>query len=120
MPGPGHKGPQGPKPKIKNPGKLFLRVMGYVFKNYSIHCIIVVICIIVSVLATVQGTMFTQRLIDNYIEHHRRSLLCAIDNFVRLRGDDVVFKLIESEKSIEIVSVSEIAIKHSYQRCIVN
>lgn len=68
MPGPGRRGPMGPKPKIKNPGKLFLRVMGYVFKNYSIHCIIVLICIIVSVLATVQGTMFTQSLIDNYIE----------------------------------------------------
>ena len=55
MPGP--RGPRGPKPKIKNPGKLFARLMGF----------IVVICIFVSVLANVQGTMFTKNLIDDYI-----------------------------------------------------
>lgn len=65
MPGP--KGPRGPKPKIKNPGKLFARLMGFIFKKYLPACIIVVICIFVSVLANVQGTMFTKNLIDDYI-----------------------------------------------------
>lgn len=65
MPGPG--GPRGPKPKIKNPGKLFARLMGFIFKKYLPACIIVVICIFVSVLANVQGTMFTKNLIDDYI-----------------------------------------------------
>lgn len=65
MPGP--RGPQGPKPKIKNPGKLFARLMGFIFKKYLPACIIVVICIFVSVLANVQGTMFTKNLIDDYI-----------------------------------------------------
>lgn len=65
MPGP--RGPRGPKPKIKNPGKLFARLMGFIFKKYLPVCIIVVICIFVSVLANVQGTMFTKNLIDDYI-----------------------------------------------------
>ena len=65
MPGP--RGPRGPKPKIKNPGKLFARLMGFIFRKYLPACIIVVICIFVSVLANVQGTMFTKNLIDDYI-----------------------------------------------------
>jgi len=66
--GPGRRGPMGPKPKIKNPGKLFVRLMKYILQNYTVHCIAVVVCIIVSVLASVQGTMFTQTLIDDFIE----------------------------------------------------
>lgn len=65
MPGP--QGPKGPKAKIKNPGKLFARLMGFIFKNYLAACIFVVICIFISVLASVQGTMFTKNLIDDYI-----------------------------------------------------
>ena len=65
MPGP--RGPHGPKPKLKNPGKLFARLMGFIFKNYLAACILVVICIFISVLANVQGTMFTKNLIDDYI-----------------------------------------------------
>ena len=41
--------------------------MGYIFKNYRIHIIVVVIGIVVSVLANVQGTMFMKTLIDQYI-----------------------------------------------------
>ncbi len=67
MRGPGRR-MQGPKQKVKNPGKLFKRLMSYVFKAYTPHCIIVFICIIVNVLAMVQGTMFLQTLIDDYIK----------------------------------------------------
>ncbi len=66
MPGPGHH-MRGPKPKIENPGKLFKRLMGYVLKNYAPHVIIVVVCIFAGVLANIQGTLFTQTLIDEYI-----------------------------------------------------
>lgn len=66
--GPGRRGPMGPKPKIKNPGKLFLRLMRYIMQNYALHCIIVLLCIIATVLSSVQGTMFMQTLIDDYIE----------------------------------------------------
>lgn len=65
MPGP--NGPRGPKPKIKNPGKLFKRLMAFILKRYWFASIIVVIGIFVSVLANVQGTMFMQSLIDDYI-----------------------------------------------------
>ena len=66
--GPGPRGRRGmPRPKIENPGKLFTRLMGYVFKKYAIHMILVVICIFLSVIANVQGTLFTKSLIDSYI-----------------------------------------------------
>ncbi len=65
--GPGRRGQMGPKPKIENPGKLFKRLMAYVFQNYLPHVIVVVICIFLSVFASIQGTMFMQTLIDGYI-----------------------------------------------------
>lgn len=67
MPGPGRRGPMAPKPKIKNPGKLFVRLMRYVMRHYALHFTVVVVCIVASVLSSVQGTMFTQSLIDDYI-----------------------------------------------------
>ena len=65
--GPGARGMRGPRPKIKNPGKLFMRVMKYVFKDYAIPYIIVIICIFIGVFASIQGTLFTKTLIDEYI-----------------------------------------------------
>lgn len=59
--------PRGVKPNVENPGKLFKRLMSYIFRQYKFHCIMVFICIIVGVLANVQGTMFTKNLIDEYI-----------------------------------------------------
>lgn len=56
------------KPTVENPGKIFKRIIRFVTKNYLPHCIIVLICIVVSVLANVQGTWFTKNLIDEYIE----------------------------------------------------
>ena len=66
MPGPMHgRMPKGKR--IENPGKVFKRLMKYVAKSYAPHLIIVAILIFVSVLANVQGTMFIQSLIDDYI-----------------------------------------------------
>lgn len=56
-----------PRPKVANPGKLFLRLLFYIMKNYAPHCVIVLIGILVTVLANVQGTWFMQTLIDGYI-----------------------------------------------------
>ena len=53
--------------KIENPGKIFKRLIGYVAKSYGIHLIAVAVLIFVSVLMSVQGTLFLQRLIDDYI-----------------------------------------------------
>ena len=51
----------------ENPGRLLKRLMGMLMKHYDVAIIIVAICIIINVLANVQGTMFMQRLIDDYI-----------------------------------------------------
>lgn len=53
--------------RIENPGKVFKRLMGYVAKNYAPHLVATAVLILVSVLANVQGTLFIQRLIDDYI-----------------------------------------------------
>ncbi|SFK50635.1 ATP-binding cassette, subfamily B [Lachnospiraceae bacterium KH1T2] len=58
---------RGQRPKVKNPGKLFARVMGYVMRRYKLQLLVVIICIFVGVLANVQGTLFMQTLIDSYI-----------------------------------------------------
>lgn len=63
----GPRGPRGPRPKIENPGRLLKRVLGYTFKDYAIYWIVVVICIVITVLASLQGTLFMQTLIDDYI-----------------------------------------------------
>ena len=51
----------------ENSGKTFKRLMKYVMKNYAPHIILVAVLILVSVLANIQGTLFIQSLIDDYI-----------------------------------------------------
>ena len=64
----GHgKGPMPKGPKVKNPMKVLKRLIGVILKKYKIQMIIVFALIIVSVLANVQGTLFIQSLIDDYI-----------------------------------------------------
>ena len=59
--------PRGVKSQVKNPGRLLVRLLKYVFKDYKIHCICVFGLIFLGVIANVQGTMFTKTLIDEYI-----------------------------------------------------
>ena len=61
------RGPHGPRPKVKNPGKILKRIMGYVLQVYRVPYIIAVACIVISVVANIQGTLFMQTLIDSYI-----------------------------------------------------
>ena len=61
------RGPRGPVPKISNPGKLLKRLLQFVFSRYFIHYVVVFACIITSVFCSVQGTLFMQTLIDDYI-----------------------------------------------------
>ncbi len=65
--GPGPRGAGAPRPKVENPGKLLKRIMAAVFKNYLPHCILVLVCIIASALASVQSSLFLQTLIDDYV-----------------------------------------------------
>ena len=68
MPGPGSRNSLGkPGPKAQNPGKSFKRIMGYVLKDYKVHYALVIVCIIASVLCSLQGTLFMKELIDKYI-----------------------------------------------------
>ncbi len=67
--GPGGGNRRGmPRPKVENPMLLFKRLMGYVFKLYPVHLVTVVVCILVTVFSSVQGTLFTRTLIDSYIQ----------------------------------------------------
>ena len=45
----GRGGPRGPRPKVQNPGKIFMRILRYVMECYRIQVVAVVICIFVSV-----------------------------------------------------------------------
>jgi len=65
--GPRPRGMGGPRPKVENPGRLLKRIMAEVFQHYLPHCILVLICIVVSALANVQASLFLQTLIDDYI-----------------------------------------------------
>ncbi len=59
--------PRGMKSTVANPWKVFSRIMGFVFHKYLFACIAVLVCIIISVIANVQGTMFMRTLIDDFI-----------------------------------------------------
>ena len=62
------KGPaarMGPKPEFKP--EVLKRVLKYVFKDYGIHFAIVIICIIITAFSTLNGMLFMQSLIDDYI-----------------------------------------------------
>lgn len=64
----GPRGARGrPRPKLDHPFQTFGRVMAFVGRKYWLHLILVAVCIVVSVLAMVQGTLFTRTLIDQYI-----------------------------------------------------
>ncbi len=61
------RAPRGMKSGVKNPGKLFLRLMRYVFKKYGAAYMAVIVLIFAGVLCNVQGTLFMRNLIDDYI-----------------------------------------------------
>ena len=56
-----------PGVKVKDPGKIFKRLMGLIMERYAVSVVIVIVCIFIGVLASVQGTLFTRTLIDDYI-----------------------------------------------------
>ncbi|WP_438265882.1 ABC transporter ATP-binding protein [Clostridium tertium] len=65
--GPGAPGKMLVGRKSKNPMKTLKRLLGYVFKEYKFQFLFVVICILISSLATVASTLFLKTLIDDYI-----------------------------------------------------
>ena len=82
---------------IKAESKTLGRLFGLLFMTYPLQLIFVVICIFVSVLANVQGTMFMQTLIDSYIvpmvknhSHNFGPLLRAITKVAVFYGFGIV------------------------------
>ena len=61
------RGMRGAMPKVENPWKIFGRLMGLLFRRYGVQMVLVCCCIVTSVFASVQGTLFTRSLIDDYI-----------------------------------------------------
>lgn len=107
--GPGSRGPRGPRPKLKNPGKLLKRVLGYTFKDYAVHWVVVVICIFTTVFATLQGTLFMRTLIDDYImplmgqeNPDFGSLAAAIARVACFYGLGVIASFIQSRVMISV------------------
>ena len=58
---------QNKRPKGQNPSKTLKRLMGVILKNYTPHCIVVLLCIFGAAFVSVKGTLFMQTLIDDYI-----------------------------------------------------
>ena len=43
------------------------RILGYIFRYYKWHFLLVIACILITALCTIQSTLFTRTLIDEYI-----------------------------------------------------
>lgn len=67
MPGPHGRPPMDMKNMKNMDTKSLGRVFSYLFKNYTVHLIIVVICIIITAITTLYGTLFMKSLVDDYI-----------------------------------------------------
>jgi len=66
-PGPRRRGAPMPRMSWKGQGKILKRLMGMILKKYGFHYLIVLACILISAMCTLQGTLFTQTLIDDHI-----------------------------------------------------
>ncbi|MEE1173549.1 MAG: ABC transporter ATP-binding protein [Ruminococcus sp.] len=56
-----------PLPKVENPMKTLKRLLAIIFKKYKFHMLVVLFTLFAGVFANVQGTLFIQTLIDDYI-----------------------------------------------------
>ena len=69
MPPMGPRGPKGMKggPKSKDPKKTLKRLLAFIMKRYKYRYMIVMVCIAISSIVSVIGTLFMKALIDDYI-----------------------------------------------------
>ncbi len=63
------------KVKLENPKESLFRLLKFIFKDYKWQCIVVVILIFISSIASVIGTNFIKTLVDDYI-----APLIGVDN----------------------------------------
>ena len=68
MPGPMRGAPMSlKKMDTKMLGRVLGRVLGYMLKKYWLPFLLVVVCIVVTAISTLQGVLFMQKLYDDYI-----------------------------------------------------
>ena len=106
----------GPRPKLNNPLKTLSRLIKYMGKYYGIHMVIVVLCIIANVFASVNGTWFMKALVDEYIlpmikegSNDFGPLLKAMIRVGGFYGVGVIASLIQAEI---MVFVTQGTLKH--------
>ncbi len=94
----------GPVEKINHPFKILGQIFKFMSRHYAIHLIIVLICIVASVFANVQGTWFMKALIDEYILPMIRQgstdfspLLAAISRVAIFYGIGIAASLAQAE-----------------------
>lgn len=109
MPKGPRRGQMGPMPKLKNPGKLVKRLLGYMLKRYWFHYLVVIVCIIVSAIANVQGYMFLGTLIDDYIKPFIGTenpdfsgLLSAITKMAVIYGIGIVANFLQARIMVNV------------------
>lgn len=112
------KGPgmMGPKPKVGHPFKTLCRIIKFMGKYYAPHLILVVICIVASVIANVNGTWFMKALVDEYImpmietgNNDFGPLLGAMSKVAIFYGVGIMASLIQAEV---MVLVTQGTLKH--------
>lgn len=67
MPGPHGRPPMDMKNMKNMDTKSLKRILSYVLKNYKLHFIVVIVCIIITSVSTLVGTLFMRDLVDSYI-----------------------------------------------------
>ncbi len=95
--------------RVDNPGAVMMRIIRYVASQYALQFIIVLCMIVLSVLANVQGTLFMQTLIDDYILPMVESgkadfgpLLAAITRVAGFYAIGVACSLIQSQIMVNV------------------
>ncbi|MGN1305451.1 MAG: ABC transporter ATP-binding protein [Oscillospiraceae bacterium] len=112
MPGPHGKPPMDMKNFKNMDTKSLGRVFSYLFKNYKVHLIFVVLFIIITAVSTLIGTLFMRSLVDDYIVPLTNQKAAGLEpDFGPLAG--AILRLIG-------VYVIGIASAYAYNRIMVN
>ena len=70
------------------------RILGYIFRYYKWHFLAVILCIIGATICTLQGTLFMQSLIDDYISPMLQKTLDTAAGFAQLKSALIRLSLI--------------------------
>ena len=104
------------RPKVdKDSFKVLGRVMRFMFRDYKVHFIIVVICIIIQALSSIIGIMFSQKLVDDYIIPLVNAKAEAGSDYVADYGPLAGMML-----KLALVFVLGVATSYAYNRIMVN